>query len=112
MMQRVVTNASIIRLLKKYGLILIVYEATIQYGLIFITRYYFKTFYHDPLSNLNDISYLLNTGTVLACNILIGLIILFDLNQTVDLDTFRFNSFCTVDQFGFDIDMESSGREK
>jgi hypothetical protein len=77
-----VTDVHILGLLKKYGLILIIYEAIRQYGLIFITRYYFGTFHHDHLSNLNDINFVLLTATILTCNLIIGLIMLYDLNKT------------------------------
>ena len=80
--QRQVTDVYILRLLIKYGLILIIYEAIMQYGIIFITRYYFGTFHHNYLTDLNDVAYILTVGTHLTCNLTIGLILLFDLNKT------------------------------
>ena len=80
-----VTPDDLLRLLKKYGLILIIYELTTRFGLTYINRIYFETFPISDLSTLNDLTSTISAGTILFCNIILGLILLSDLDRRQNL---------------------------
>jgi hypothetical protein len=79
------TFDDLLRLLKKYGFILIIYELTTRFGLTYINRIYFEIFPITDLSTLNDLTSAISAGTILFCNIILGLILLSDLDKRQNL---------------------------
>ncbi len=80
-----VTSDDILRLLKKYGLILIAFELLTRLGLTYITRFYHQTFPIEDLSTLNDLNSTISVLTYLCCDLVIALIMLNDLDKNKTL---------------------------
>ena len=51
-----ITSDEILRLLKKYGVILIEFEVLTRFGLTYIISFYHQTFPIEALSTLNDLN--------------------------------------------------------
>ncbi|SRR5260221_11364340 len=75
----------ILRMVQKYALVLLVLEVINRFGHTFIVQFYFQLFPIDSLSNLNDIRSVITASTILLLNIIVGLIILQDLDRSKGL---------------------------
>ena len=80
-----ITSDDIFRLLKKYGLIFIAFEILTRFGLTYIISFYHQTFPIEDLSTLNDLNSLISAATILFCDLVIGLVILNDLDRSKSL---------------------------
>ena len=80
-----ITSVDFIRLLKKYGLVIIAFELVTRFGLPYIISFYHQTFPIQDLSTLNDLNSLITAVTYLSCDLVIGLIILNDLDRSKNL---------------------------
>jgi hypothetical protein len=72
-------------LLKKYAIVIIILHLLTQYAIGFMLTFYFKTFPIDPLTNLDDLSSMITGVFTLTCNLIVGLIILSDIDRTKSL---------------------------
>ena len=80
-----VASDNILRLLKKYGVILIVFELLTRFGLTYIISFYYRTFPIEDLSTLNDLNSTISAITYLSCELVIALIMLNDLDKNKTL---------------------------
>jgi hypothetical protein len=80
-----ITSENIFRLFKKYGLILITFELITRFGLTYFISFYHRTFPVEDLSTLNDLNSTITATTFLLCDLVIGLIILSDLDRNKTL---------------------------
>ena len=85
-----IASGDILRLLKKYGIILITFELVTRFGMIYIIKFYHQTFPIEDLSTLNDLNSLISALAILFCDMIVGLIILNDLDKGKSLTWIMF----------------------
>lgn len=79
------TSDDLLRLLKKYGLIFLAFELMTRFGLPYIISLYHQTFPIEDLSTLNDLNSIISGTTIFLLDLIIGLIILSDLDRSKNL---------------------------
>jgi hypothetical protein len=86
MNQNEITFSTVYHIIKKYAVVLIIYELIIRFGIGYITGFILKIFpIQNPSTNLNELNYQLTIGIIVCSNILAGLFILWDLNMRLML---------------------------
>jgi hypothetical protein len=76
-----VSSDNLLHLLKKYAIVLIIFEIINRFGIGYIIRFYHWIFpINNPSTNLNTQNFHLTVAIIVCCNFIIGLFLLSDLN--------------------------------
>ena len=81
----ILTEDGMFRLLKKYGIVLVILDIINRFGIIKVLRIFQKYYPLDDLSKIEDINNIVIALTTLFLNLIVGFILLSDLDRRKSL---------------------------
>ena len=81
----ILTEDGMFRLLKKYGIVLVILDIINRFGIIKVLRIFQKYYPLDDLSKIEDINNIVIALTTLFLNLILGFILLSDLDRRKSL---------------------------